>query len=32
MGGWLWFNAGCYLAPDDASSIECVSGAMEHHP
>lgn len=32
MGYRNWFVVGCYLDPDDFSSIERVVGAMEQRP
>ena len=32
MGAWRWFVVGCYLAPDDVTSIEIVTRSTAQIP
>ena len=32
MGAWRWYIIGCYLAPDDTSTIESVVAALKERP
>ena len=31
-GAWRWYIIGCYLAPDDTETIECVVTALGDRP